>query len=245
MSFGYIYLKKDLNADGSVRAYCFGKTSRTQKRDQAYRKENPFIKHMASYSASDMHAAEEELKAVVRSEGMALVDNSDEWIRPECIQRFKPIWHRVAEKYKAKTPQTKSKVDLEREAIRQRKQQLAEKAKRAEVLRRQEKKAERAKKKAENAKKVEETLREWKKKQAKWKREEEYRNSPAGQAEELERFRQKNIEIREMAKQRAKKKQEAAEKKFNDGLKLIVVYGGGSIAVFCALGTFMDWLCNL
>ena len=159
MSYGYIYLMKDLNADGSVRAYCFGKTSRDQRRRQEYRKENPFIRNMASYSASDMHAAEEELKAVVRSEGMALVDNSDEWIRPECIQRFKPIWHRVAEKYKAKTPQTKSKVDLEREAFRQREQQLAEKARRAEALRRQERKAERAKKKAENAKKVEEIER--------------------------------------------------------------------------------------
>ncbi len=138
MSFGYIYLKKDLNADGSVRAYCFGKTSRTQKRDQAYRKENPFIKNMESYSASDMHAAEAELIAAVRSGGMALVDNSDEWIRPECINCFKSIWHSVAEKYRAKTPQTKSKVDVEREAERQREQALAEKAKRTESQRQKE-----------------------------------------------------------------------------------------------------------
>ena len=104
MSFGYIYIKKDVNPDGSVRAYCFGKTTCTQRRDQEYRKENPFIQNVASYPARDMNRAEEELIAAVKVAGILLRPDRFEWIRPGCIRDFLPIWHRVANKYKCKPP---------------------------------------------------------------------------------------------------------------------------------------------
>ncbi len=49
MSHGWIYLKKDVNTNGTARGYNFGLTSNKKRRDQDYRTENPSIEHIEHF----------------------------------------------------------------------------------------------------------------------------------------------------------------------------------------------------
>ncbi len=99
MSKGWIYLKKMTDHNGYPTAYCFGLTSRPEKRKRAYRKENPFIVHLEDFQTPDMKAAEDELIAEVKRRRWLLRDNSDEWIKASCFDDFKTIWNRVKDKH--------------------------------------------------------------------------------------------------------------------------------------------------
>ncbi len=86
MKPGWIYLKKDVNTDGTARGYKFGLTKCNNRRSKEYRTENPSIVHMDDYETNDMERAEAALEWETEKAGMLLYPNSTEWIKPEKIE---------------------------------------------------------------------------------------------------------------------------------------------------------------
>lgn len=96
---GWVYLKKMTDHNGTPTAYCFGLTSKPEKRKRAYRKENPFIVHLEDFRTNNMRAAEEELITEAKRRRWLLRDNSNEWIKASCFDDFQIIWKRVKDKH--------------------------------------------------------------------------------------------------------------------------------------------------
>ena len=97
---GWIYLKKDVNTNGTARGYKFGLTSNKKRRDQGYTTENPSIVHLDYFETEDMKEAEDDLKQRVLMNDMRLYSGSGEWVHPDAYQRFMGVWERVKEKHK-------------------------------------------------------------------------------------------------------------------------------------------------
>ena len=104
MQQGWIYLKKDVNTDGTARGYKFGLTKSNSRRSKEYRTENPSIVHLEDYETNDMERAEAELEWKAEAGGMLLYPNSTEWIKPECFDDFMVIWSIVKETYHIDAP---------------------------------------------------------------------------------------------------------------------------------------------
>jgi hypothetical protein len=104
MSKGWIYLKKDVNTDGTARGYKFGLTNSNKRRSREYRTENPGIVHIESYETDWMDAAEFDLAHKVEAAGMRLYPNSDEWVKPECFDEFMVMWEEVKARYHIDAP---------------------------------------------------------------------------------------------------------------------------------------------
>lgn len=104
MDNGWIYLKKDVNTDGTARGYKFGLTNSNKRRSREYRTENPSIIHLEDYETNDMERAEAELEWKAEEGGMLLYANSTEWIKPECFDEFMAIWRAVKEAHHIDAP---------------------------------------------------------------------------------------------------------------------------------------------
>ena len=105
MSNGWIYLRKNVNLNGDVMAYCIGKTGNEKKRRKTYRKENPFIEHVEDYKATNMHAAETMLRDFIKDNNMQLVGRSSEWLRKECFEQFYEKWLEVKSEWWVNKPE--------------------------------------------------------------------------------------------------------------------------------------------
>ena len=104
MKPGWIYLKKDVNTDGTARGYKFGLTKCNNRRSKEYRTENPSIVHIDDYETKDMERAEAELEWEAEKGGMLLYPNSTEWIKPECFDEFMDVWNAVKDKHHVDAP---------------------------------------------------------------------------------------------------------------------------------------------
>ena len=97
---GWIYLKRDVNTDGTSRGYKFGLTTNKKNRYRTYKTENPSIEFVDDFETEDVIEAERDLKQQVSKGGMRLYPNSEEWVHPDAYKRFKGIWGNVKENYK-------------------------------------------------------------------------------------------------------------------------------------------------
>ena len=104
MEKGWIYLKKDVNTDGTARGYKFGLTKSNSRRSKEYRTENPSIVHLEDYETNDMERAEAEIEWKAKQGDMLLYANSNEWIKPECFDEFMAIWNSVKEEHHIDAP---------------------------------------------------------------------------------------------------------------------------------------------
>ena len=104
MDNGWIYLKKDVNTDGTARGYKFGLTNSNKRRSREYRTENSSIIHLEDYETNEMECAEAELEWKAEAGGMLLYPNSTEWIKPECFDEFMILWNTVKETYHIDAP---------------------------------------------------------------------------------------------------------------------------------------------
>jgi len=71
---GWIYLRVDRH-----RGYCFGKTEDPNRRDNEYRKENPFLDKVFDFEVRDMDAVEQEIISLTAH--LRLLSNSKEWLK--------------------------------------------------------------------------------------------------------------------------------------------------------------------
>jgi hypothetical protein len=71
---GWIYLRVDRH-----RGYCFGKTEDPNRRDNEYRKENPFLDKVFDFEVRDMDAVEKEI--IFLTAHLRLLSNSKEWLK--------------------------------------------------------------------------------------------------------------------------------------------------------------------
>jgi hypothetical protein len=96
---GWIYLKRDVNTDGTARGYKFGLTTSKKNRYRTYKTENPSIELVDDFETEDVVEAERDLQHRVAFNGMTLYRNSSEWVHPDTYERFKGVWSRVKEKH--------------------------------------------------------------------------------------------------------------------------------------------------
>lgn len=130
---GWIYLKRDVNTNGTSRGYKFGLTTRKKNRYRTYKTENPSIELVDDFETEDVVEAERDLKQRVRFNDMLLYPNSDEWVRPDAYQRFKGMWARVKEKHKCGSEYIAKQKQKELDRIERERQEEEERKRLSEI----------------------------------------------------------------------------------------------------------------
>lgn len=89
---GWVYLRC---VEGQ--GYCIGKTNNIKRRDQEYRKENPWIKNVDAYEVEDMSAVETELIREIKRRRLSLYPRNrlrNEWMKYK-PERVMELWEYV------------------------------------------------------------------------------------------------------------------------------------------------------
>ena len=122
---GFIYLRKMVDLNGNVQAYCFGKTNNIGRRDSEYKKESAdFIKNITYFATDVQTVAENFIIEHTKSMRLSSDPKRKEWVKRECYDQLMSIFEYAKSRFQGSDD--KRRTEIERTATQNKKQAVVE-----------------------------------------------------------------------------------------------------------------------